>query len=57
MFYWDVPLDHPAFSAIQWLSVRKGIQGFLTGCSGHETPLTPRELAVLAVKTLELCPV
>jgi hypothetical protein len=56
MFYWDVPLDHAAFGAIQWLSVNKGIQGYPDRLFRPDQPLTRAELAVLIAKCFDLWP-
>ena len=56
MFYWDLPLDHPAFSAIQWLSVRKVVTGYPDRQFRPDQPLSRAEAAVLVVKGLGMWP-
>jgi hypothetical protein len=55
-FYWDVPLEHPAFEAIQWLTVRRGLAGYPDRLFRPDQPLTRAEAATLLVKTFELWP-
>jgi hypothetical protein len=56
MFYWAVPLDHPAFAAIQWLSVRQVVGGYPDRTFQPDQPLTRAELATLAVQALAIWP-
>ncbi len=56
MFYWDVPIDHPAFAAVQWLSVNKGVTGTPERLFEPDKPLTRADLAAMAVKSLGLWP-
>lgn len=56
MFYWDLPLDHPAFSAIQWLSVRDVVTGYPDRTFRPDQPLTRAELAKLLVLGLDVWP-
>lgn len=56
MFYWDLPLDHPAFGAIQWLTVTKGLRGYLDRLFRPEQPLTRAEMAALIVRVFGLWP-
>jgi hypothetical protein len=56
MFYWDVPLEHPAFAAVQWLSVRGAVQGFPDRRFRPEEPLTRAQLAAVVMKAYELWP-
>lgn len=56
LFYWDVPLDHPAFAAIQRLSVEGVLQGFPDRLFRPDEPLSRAELATLIVKAYKLWP-
>ncbi|MCX6623493.1 MAG: FAD-dependent oxidoreductase [Acidobacteria bacterium] len=56
MFYWDLPLDHPAYGAIQWLSLRKGVRGYPDRLFRPDQPVTRAEMAALAVNVFELWP-
>jgi hypothetical protein len=56
MFYWDMPLDHPAFAAVQWLSVNKGATGTPERLFEPDKPLTRADLAAIVVKSLGLWP-
>ncbi len=56
VFYWDVPLDHPGFGAIQWLSVHKGLQGYPDRLFRPDQPVTRAEVAALAVRAFDLWP-
>jgi ribulose 1,5-bisphosphate synthetase/thiazole synthase len=56
MFYWDLPLDHPAFGAIQWLSVRGVVRGYPDRLVRPDQPLTRAELAALLVRWAGLWP-
>jgi hypothetical protein len=55
-FYWDVPLDHPAFAAIQWLSVRGAVQGYPDRLFRPDEPLSRAELAAFVVNSFDLWP-
>jgi hypothetical protein len=55
-FYWDVPLEHRAFAAIQWLSVRGGLEGYPDRLFRPDQPLTRAELAALTVRVFDLWP-
>lgn len=56
MFYWDVPPDHPAFAAIQRLSVRGVARGYPDRLFRPDEPLSRAELAAFIVKTHDLWP-
>lgn len=56
MFYWDVPLDHPAFAAIQWLTVNKGVPGTPERFFQPDQPLTRADMAAMVVSALGLWP-
>ena len=56
MFYWDVPLEHPAFRAIQWLSVRGAAEGYPERVFCPDQPITRAELAQMVVKAFGLWP-
>ena len=56
IFYWDLPLDHPAFSAVQWLSLRGLVTGYLDRTFRPDQPLTRAELAKLLVQGLGVWP-
>lgn len=56
LFYWDVPLDHPAFSAIQWLSARKGLRGYPDRLFRPDQPLSRAEMSVLIANVFDLWP-
>lgn len=56
MFYWDVALDHPAFAAIQRLSVQGVVQGYPDRLFRPGEPLRRAELASLIVKRYGLWP-
>ncbi len=55
-FFWDVPLDHAAFRAIQWLAVHKGLEGYPDRLFRPDHALTRAELAALVVKVFDLWP-
>jgi len=56
LFYWDVSLDHPAFDAIQWLSVRKGLRGHPDRLFRPDQPLSRAEMSVLIANVFDLWP-
>jgi len=56
MFYWDVPLEHPAFAAIQKLSVQGVVQGYPDRLFRPGEPLTRAEFASLAVRGRQIRP-
>jgi len=56
MFYWDLPADHKAFSAIQWLSVRKVVRGYSDRLFRPDQNLSRAELAGLLVKAFDVWP-
>jgi hypothetical protein len=56
LFYWDVPAEHPAFAAIQWLSARRAVQGFPDRLFRPDQALTRAELATLAFNAFNLWP-
>lgn len=56
MFYWDVPPDHPAFAAIQRLSVRGAVQGYPDRLFRPDAPITRAELAALLARARDLWP-
>lgn len=56
MFYWDVALDHPAFAAIQRLSVQGVVQGYPDRLFRPGESLSRAELASLIVKRYGLWP-
>jgi len=56
MFYWDVPLDHPDFAAIQWLTVSKGLAGYPDRLFRPNQALTRAELAVAVARVFDLWP-
>jgi hypothetical protein len=56
MFYWDLPLDHPAFSAVQWLSIKKVTEGYPDRLYRPDQDLTRAEMAPLIVNALQLWP-
>lgn len=55
-FYWDVPIEHPSFAAVQWLSVHDVIEGYPDRLFRPDQALTRAEAAVLLVKALDLWP-
>lgn len=55
-FYWDVPLEHPAFGAIQWLGARQAVEGYPDLLFRPDQPLTRAEAAVLLSRALGLWP-
>jgi hypothetical protein len=56
VFYWDVPIEHPSFAAVQWLSVRRGMEGYLNRQFRPDQALTRAEAAVLLARALNLWP-
>ena len=56
LFYWDLPLDHPAFAAVEWLSVRGAVAGYDDRLFRPDQALTRAELAALAVKAFGVWP-
>jgi FAD-dependent oxidoreductase family protein/S-layer family protein len=56
MFYWDLPRDHRAFPAIQWLSVRKVVKGYPDRLFRPDQNLSRVEMAALLVKAFDLWP-
>ncbi|MCZ2074928.1 MAG: FAD-dependent oxidoreductase [Bryobacteraceae bacterium] len=56
LFYWDVSLDHPAFEAIQWLSVRKGLRGYPDRLFRPDQYLSRAEMSVLIANVFGLWP-
>jgi hypothetical protein len=56
MFYWDLPLDHPAFRAVEWLSVNKIVDGYPDRLFRPDQSLTRAEMATLVVKGLDMWP-
>ena len=56
MFYWDLPLEHPGFAAIQFLSVRGVVKGYPDRLFRPGEPLTRAELAALLVRALKAPP-
>jgi len=56
LFYWDVPIEHPAFAAIQWLSAKQVVRGNPGRLFRPDGPLTRAELAALIVKWQGLWP-
>ena len=55
-FYWDLAADHPAFEAVQLLSVRGVAQGDAQRCFRPDQPLTRAEAAGMLYRALELWP-
>jgi ribulose 1,5-bisphosphate synthetase/thiazole synthase len=56
MFYWDLPADHPAFAAVQWLSLRGVVEGYQDRTFRPDQPLTRAELAAMLFHGLGLWP-
>lgn len=56
LFYWDLPLDHPAFEAIQWLSLHHGLEGDARRLFHPDEPLTRAEAARMVVRVLGVWP-
>lgn len=55
-FYWDLQMSHPAFPAIQWLSVRGVVTGYPDRTFRPDELLTRAELAALVVRGLDIWP-
>jgi FAD-dependent oxidoreductase family protein/S-layer family protein len=55
-FYWDLPADHPAFAAVQWLSVRGIVEGYPDRTFRSDQALTRAELAAMLFHGLGLWP-
>jgi hypothetical protein len=56
MFYWDLAADHPAFSAIQWLSVHRVVQGDPDRLFRPDKELSRADMALLVVAGLDVWP-
>ncbi|WP_321470298.1 FAD-dependent oxidoreductase [uncultured Paludibaculum sp.] len=56
VFYWDLPLDHPAFQAIESLSLRGSFRGFPDRTIQPDAPLTRAQAAALLVRHFKLWP-
>jgi hypothetical protein len=56
MFYWDLPRDHAAFPAIEWLSVRKVVNGYPDRLFRPDRNLTRAEMAALLVRAFDVWP-
>lgn len=56
MFYWDLPLTHPAFAAVQWLSVRQVVTGYPDRNFQPDGSITRAETADLLTKAFKLWP-
>ncbi|MGJ5817599.1 FAD-dependent oxidoreductase [Paludibaculum fermentans] len=56
VFYWDLPLDHPAFQAIESLSLRGSFRGFPDRTFHPDDPLTRAQAAALIAKHFGLWP-
>jgi hypothetical protein len=56
LFYWDVPLEHPAFAAIQQLSVSGVVRGHPDRTFRPDDALTRAEAAALIAKAQGLWP-
>jgi hypothetical protein len=56
MFYWDLPLKHPAFPAVEWLSVHKVVQGYPDRLFRPDQNLTRAEMAALLVNGFDVWP-
>jgi len=55
-FYWDLPLDHPAFEAVQWLSLHNGLRGDAERLFHPGSPLTRAEAARMVVSVFGIWP-
>jgi hypothetical protein len=55
-FYWDLAADHPAFAAVQWLSVHGIVQGYADRTFRPDQPLSRAELAGMLFHGLGLWP-
>ena len=56
MFYWDLPADHPAFSAVEWLSIREAVTGYPDRLFRPDQYLTRAEMSSLLVNAMKLWP-
>ena len=56
MFYWDLPLDHSAFRAVEWLSVHEAVQGYPDRLFRPDQNLTRTEMARMVVNGLDVWP-
>ncbi len=56
MFYWDLPAEHPAFAAVEWLSLRSAVTGYPDRLFRPDQSLTRAEMAALLVKAFQLWP-
>jgi len=56
MFYWDLPLDHPAFRAVEWFSVNKIVDGYPDRLFRPDQSLTRAEMAAMVVEGLDMWP-
>ena len=55
-FYWDLPLEHPAFMAVQWLAVTEVMTGYPDRTCRPDAPLTRGDMARALVKAFGLWP-
>ncbi len=55
-FYWDLSALHPAFLAVQWLSVRGVVSGYPDRTFRPDEPLTRAHLAEFLFRGLDLWP-
>ncbi len=55
-FYWDLPLDHPDFAALQTLSLRGWLEGYPDRTIKPDQPLTRGEAAALLVRAFNVWP-
>lgn len=56
MFYWDLPAEHPAFLAVQWLSVNQVVQGYPDRLFRPDQNLARAEMALMVVNGLDVWP-
>lgn len=56
VFYWDLPLTHPAFEAIQTLSLKEVIRGYPDRMVRPDAPLTRAEMAAMLVRYCSVWP-
>lgn len=56
LFFWDLPADHPAFFATQWLSLRGIVEGYPDRSFRPDQLLTRAEMAAILFRGLELWP-
>ena len=56
VFYWDLPLTHPAFEAIQALSLGEVIRGYPDRTVRPDAPLTRAEMAAMLVRHCSVWP-